>query len=157
MKYDELITCPKSGGDACLRTQITPEISTFLSLSCGFWTNSLMKEGEEFYQHQMETLPELHRDLAWEDPNTGLTWIPNTINEPGVGMLFADGTDLGNWGWAAIKSIKIPIHEQRKYPHPTQKGKFLEYRMDMENIKHFHERDYIEALDYLGLLTPQTT
>ena len=81
MQYDEIIDCPKTGGNLCYRVQVTPEISTYMSLSSGYMTNSLMKEGEEFFEIQMETLPELHKDIAWKDPNTGLTWIPNTINE----------------------------------------------------------------------------
>ena len=157
MQYDEIIDCPKTGGRFCYRVQVTPEISTYMSLSSGYMTNSLMKEGEEFFEIQMETLPELHKDIAWKDPNTGLTWIPNTINEKGIGMVFADGTDKNNWGWAAVKSIKIPDHEKRKHPIPGKPGEYLEYKMDMDNMRHFHERDYIEALDYVGLLTPQKT
>ena len=155
MQYDEIVDCPKTGGDLCYKIQVTPEISTYMSLSSGYMTNSLMREGEEFYQEQMETLPELHKDIAWKDPKTGLTWIPNTINEKGVGMVFADGTDKNNWGWAAVRAIKIHEHEKRKHPIPGKPGKYLEYKMDMENMKHFPERDYIEALDYVGLLTPQ--
>jgi len=154
MKYDELIDCPKSGGDACLKTQITPEITMYLSFSCGFWTNSLMKEGEEFYEAQMFPLPELYKEVAWTDPNTGLVWIPNLINERGVGMIFADGTSKDNWGWAAVKSIKIPESERHNHPLPGKPGEYLDYRLDMDNMRHFHERDYIEALDYLNLLTP---
>ena len=86
MQYDEIIDCPKTGGNLCYRVQVTPEISTYMSLSSGYMTNSLMKEGEEFFEIQMETLPELHKDIAWKDPNTGLTWIPNTINEKGIGI-----------------------------------------------------------------------
>jgi hypothetical protein len=155
MNYDELIECPKSGGDACLRTQVTPDISTYLSLSCGFWTNSLMKEGEEFYETQMETIPELHKDLAWKDEQTGLIWLPNVINQPGLGMVFADGTSKENWGWAAVKSIKVHEHEKRKYPIPGKPGEYLEYRMDMDNLKHFTERDFLEALDYIGIFSQE--
>jgi len=110
MTHEEIINCPKSGGDLCYKVQVTPDITNFMSLSCGYWTNSLMKEGEEFYEHQMSTLPELYIDLAWKDPETGLTWIPNTINEPGVGMIFANGTSRKNWGWAAVKSIEVPAY-----------------------------------------------
>ena len=151
MQYEEIINCPKSGGDLCYKTQVTPDISNYLSLSCGFWTNSLMKEGEEFYETQMETLPELYKDLAWKDEKTGLTWIPNTINEPGIGMVFANGSNISNWGWAAVKSIKIPIEERINHPIPGKEGEFMEYKMDMPNMKIFHERDYIEALDYIGV------
>jgi len=151
MQHEEIINCPKSGGDLCYKTQVTPDIYNFMSLSCGFWTNSLMKEGEEFYETQMETLPELYKDLAWIDEKTGLTWIPNTINQPGLGMVFANGSNTQNWGWAAVKAIKIPKNERKKHPIPGKPEEFMEYKMDMANMRVFSERDYIEALDYIGI------
>lgn len=152
MQYEEIIDCPKSGGDLCYRTQVSPEVSTYLSLSCGFWTNSLMKEGEEFYEHQMTILPELYIDLAWKDPETEMIWIPNTINQPGLGMVFANGPNKTEWGWAAVKSVKIPEEDRKNYPIPGKEGEFMEYRMDMENMQIFHERDYIDALSFVGVL-----
>ena len=152
MQYEEIINCPKSGGDLCYRTQVSPEVSTYLSLSCGFWTNSLMKEGEEFYEHQMSTLPELYKDLAWKDEKTEMVWIPNTINQPGLGMVFANGTNKAEWGWAAVKSIKIPEEDRKNHPIPGKEGEFMEYRMDMPNMQYFHERDYIDALSFVGVL-----
>lgn len=152
MQYEEIIDCPKSGGDLCYRTQVSPEVSTYLSLSCGFWTNSLMKEGEEFYEHQMSTLPELYKDLAWKDEKTEMIWIPNTINQPGLGMVFANGPSKKEWGWAAVKSIKIPEEDRKNYPIPGKEGEFMEYRMDMDNMQIFHERDYIDALSFVGVL-----
>jgi hypothetical protein len=147
MTTEEIIACPKSGGDLCYKVQINPEISSFMSLSCGFWTNSLMKEGEEFYEQQMETLPELYRELAWVDPETNLTWIPNTINQPERGMIFAYGPNAQNWGWAAVKAIEIPEEEQKEI-----NGKKQTHKMDMANMQIFHERDYLEALSYLNIL-----
>ena len=152
MKYEEIIDCPKSGGDLCYRTQVSPEVSTYLSLSCGFWTNSLMKEGEEFYEHQMLTLPELYKDLAWKDEKTEMIWIPNTINQPGLGMVFANGPSKKEWGWAAVKSVKIPEENRKNHPIPGKEGEFMEYRMDMDNMQIFHERDYIDALSFVGVL-----
>jgi hypothetical protein len=151
MQHEEIIQCPKSKGDLCYKTQVTPDISNYMSLSCGFWTNSLMKEGEEFYETQMETLPELYKDLSWVDEKTGLTWIPNTINQPGLGMVFANGTDTKDWGWAAVKSIQIPEEERQNHPVPGKPGEFMEYKMDMPNMRMFHERDYLEALDFIGI------
>ena len=151
MMHEEIINCPKSGGDLCYKIQVTPDITNYMSLSCGFWTNSLMKKGEEFYENQMSTLPELYIDLAWEDPKTNLTWVPNTINEPGVGMIFANGSNKENWGWAAVKSIKVPEEDKEKYPMPGQEGKFMEFRMDMDNLQTFPEREYIDALEVIGL------
>lgn len=152
MQHEEIIPCAKSGGDLCYKTQINPELSTFLSLSCGFWSNSLMKEGEEFFDQQMESLPELYKELAWKDESTGLTWIPNTINNKELGMVFAYGPNASSWGWAAVKAVKIPEGERQNHPVPGKKGEFLEYKMDMANMKVFKERDYIEALSYIGVL-----
>jgi hypothetical protein len=151
MQHEEIIQCPKSGGDLCYKTQVTSDITNYMSLSCGFWTNSLMKEGEEFFETQIETLPELYKDLAWKDPNTDLIWIPNTINEQELGMIFANGSNAQNWGWAAVKSILIPEEERKNHPIPGKEGEFMKYKIDMPNMKMFHERDYIEALDYIGV------
>jgi len=151
MQHEEIINCPKSGGDLCYKTQVTPDIYNFMSLSCGFWTNSLMKEGEEFYETQMETLPELYKDLAWKDEKTGLIWIPNIINQSGLGMVFANGSNAQSWGWAAVKSIQIPEEDRKNHPIPGKPGEFMEYKMDMANMKIFPERDYLEALDFIGI------
>lgn len=147
MQHEEIITCPRSGGDLCYKTQINPQLSTYLSLSCGFWTNSLMKEGEEFYEQQMETLPELYKELAWKDPETNLIWLPNIINQSEMGMVFAYGPNALEWAWAAVKAIEIPEGEQKEIA-----GKIQTHKMDMTNMKLFHERDYIDALSYIGVL-----
>jgi hypothetical protein len=149
---DKIITCPKSGGDLCYVIEVTPEIKNYSSLSCGFWTNSLMTEGSDFYNEQMEVLPELYKDLAWKDPETELVWLPQTINEPRQGMVFANGTLADNWKWAAVKAVPVTEEEKEKYPIPKQPGKFYEYRMDMETLSYFEERDFMEALSYIGLL-----
>ena len=149
---DKIITCPKSGGDLCYVIEVTPEIKNYSSLSCGFWTNSLMTEGSDFYNEQMEVLPELYKDLAWKDPETELVWLPQTINEPRQGMVFANGTSADNWKWAAVKAVLVTEEEKEKYPIPKQPGKFYKYRMDMETLSYFEERDFMEALSYIGLL-----
>jgi hypothetical protein len=149
---DNIITCPKSKGDLCYVIEITPEIKNYSSLSCGFWTNSLMVKGSEFYNEQMETLPELYKDLAWEDPETQLIWLPQVINEPKQGMIFANGVNSDEWKWAAVKAVPVTEEEKHKFPIPKQPGKFYEYRMAMETLQHFEERDFIEALDYIELI-----
>jgi hypothetical protein len=149
---DKIIICPKSGGNLCYETQVTPEITNWMSLSCGYWTNSLMKEGSEFYNEQMETLPELYKDLAWKDESTELVWLPQTINEPQKGMIFANGTNVKEWKWSAVKAVHVTEEEKYKYPIPKQPGKFYEYRMDMTTIQHFDEREFIDALEYIGLI-----
>ena len=145
MNHDTIIDCPKSGGDLCYKTEVTKDITNFLSLSCGFWTNTLMKENSKFYKEQIETLPELYKDLAWTDPETDLIWLPNTINIEDKGMVFANGSNSTTWGWGAVKAIKLKEGEKTKVKGQTHK-------MDMTTMKMFIERDYIEALSYIGVL-----
>ena len=152
MQHEEIINCPKSGGDLCYKVQVAPEIYNYMSLSCGFWTNSFMKEDHEFYMQQMETLPELYKDLAWKDPETDLIWLPNTINNPDQGMVFANGSGVSNWKWAAVKAIEIPEEDKENHPIPGKPGEFMKFKMDMKNMQLFEERDYIEALSYIGVL-----
>ena len=145
MKYDEIVDCPKSGGDLCYRIEVNGDITNYMSLSCGFWTNTLMKKGSDFYKEQIEALPELYKDLAWTDPKTNLIWLPNTINLPEQGMLFASGPDKDNWAWGAVKSVDVPEEDREKYKGQT-------HRADMTTIQYFKERDYIDALSYIGVL-----
>lgn len=117
-----------------------------MSLSCGFWTNSLMKEGEEFYEQQLETLPELYKDLAWKDSETGLTWIPQTVNVEGKGMVFPYGSNGASWKWASVKSRPITEEEQTNLTLKTS------FKTDMNTMKLFEEKEYVQALDYIGAL-----
>ena len=144
MQYDEIIQCPKTKGDLCYKIEITKEVTNYFSLSCGFWTNSLMIPGNEFYEEQMVLLPELYKDIAWADPETNLVWVPNTINDEVKGMVFADGNNKDEWSWAAVKT---KIVESEDFDPNKQS-----YKADMSTKKNFHERDYMEALSYIGVL-----
>jgi len=145
MQYDEIINCPKSGGDLCYKIEVNPEVTNYYSLSCGFWTNSLMKADTDFYKEQMAVLPELYKDLAWTDPDTNLIWIPNTINIPDKGMVFANGSSIDEWSWAAVKAVELEEGDEAKVEGQTHK-------MDMSTLKSFVERDYMDALSYIGVL-----
>ena len=145
MGLDTIINCPKSGGDLCYKTEINKDITNFLSLSCGFWTNTLMKKDSEFYTEQISTLPEIYKDISWEDPETELIWIPNTINIQDKGMVFASGANAEKWNWSAVKAISLEEGDEAKVEGQTHK-------MDMSTIKSFKERDYIDALSYIGVL-----
>jgi len=145
---DNLTTCDRCGSDACYVQEVNHEIKNYMCYGCGFVTNSLMKKGEQFFEEQFEILPELYKELMGEDENTGLIWMPNTINLPNKGMVFADGKNGSNWAWAAVKAISMPEEEQEKF---KAKGKDYKFKMDMENIKHYPEGDFMEALDYIGV------
>jgi hypothetical protein len=148
---DNLIICKHCGSDACYVEEVNQELSTYFCYGCGFQTNSLMKDDSEFYKEQISILPELYKDLLEKDED-GIIWMPSTINLPQQGMIFANGPSKNDWGWAAVKAVLVTEEEKEKYPIPSQKGKFYEWRMDMTTLKMFTKRDYIEALSYIGIL-----
>ena len=129
---DKLIDCSRCGSDACYTQEVTHEIKNHMCYGCGFITNTVMKRDSEFLNTQLEILPDLYKELMGEDKN-GLVWMPNTVNLPDKGMVFADGTSADNWRWGAV----LPSGSEGK--------------MDMSTIKHFEERDYMDALDYIGV------
>jgi hypothetical protein len=144
---DNLTTCPRCGSDACYTQEVNDKIKNYMCYGCGFITNSLMKQGEEFFEEQMAVLPDLYKELMGED-ESGLIWMPNTVNIPNKGMVFADGQNATNWRWAAVLAVPMPEEEKEKF---AEKGKDYEFKMDMTTMKHFDERDFMEALDYIGV------
>jgi hypothetical protein len=148
---DNLIICSHCGSDACYVEEITNKIKTHFCYGCGFQTNSLMKEGEEFFDQQKEILPELYKDLFFTDTE-GQIWMPSTINVPTNGMVFANGNNTQNWMWSAVKAIPVTEEEKTKYPIPGKKDEYYERRMDMTTIAHFPKKEFMEALSYIGLL-----
>ena len=59
-------------------------------------------------------------------------------------MVFAEGTSKNSWKWAAVKSSELSEEDQVKYKSKT--------KPDMTTIKRFEERDYMDALSYIGVL-----
>jgi hypothetical protein len=148
---DKIVVCHKDDcKGVCYVTEITPDISSYYCISCGFCTNTLMKEGEKFLEEQSSMLPELYKDLFFKD-NEGKIWFPAGVNIPDKGMIFADGINKDNWMWTAVLATKIEESEKHKYPNPNKKGEFYEYKMNMDTKKNFERGDYIEALEYIGI------
>lgn len=148
---DNLIICNHCGSDACYMIENSSEIKTYSCFGCGFTTNSLMKEGEEFYKQQLETLPELYKDVMVKDKD-GLIWMPTTINNPQNGMVFYNGTSVENAKWAAVKAVKVEDEEKEKYPVKGKPGEFYEWRMDMTTMKAFEMKEFMDALEYINIL-----
>ena len=144
---DNLITCTRCGSDACYMQEVNNEIKLYHCYGCGFQANTAMKHDSEFFNQQMEVLPELYKELMGEDEN-GTIWMPSVVNIPNKGMVFADGTRAFNWQWAAMKAVPMTKKEKAKF---KEKGKDYDFKMDKDTMKHFDERDYMEALDYIGV------
>ena len=159
VETDKLIKCNRCEGDACYHQEING-IELYSCYGCGFQTSSVMKKDEKFFEEQMEILPELYKALLGED-NEGLIWMPQTVNLPQQGMVFATAArDFGeegaqvnqdNYEWAAVKAIEIKDEDKEKYPIPNKKGEFYEWRMDMTTEKRFSHNDFVEALDYIEI------
>ena len=146
---DNLTTCNRCGSDACYVQEVNEQVKLYFCYGCGFQANTAMTRNSEFLQQQMEVLPELYKELMGEDEN-GTIWMPSVVNIPDKGMVFADGTGQGNvWGWAAVKAVLMSEEEKAKF---KEKGKEYDYKMDMTTLTHFPERDFIEALSYIGVL-----
>ena len=147
---ENLIECKHCGGNVCFEQQVSPEIKTLMCMGCGFLTNSLMKEGQEFLEEQKSILPNIYVDLMEEDKD-GNIWMPSTFNKPDQGMVFVNGTNVKEWKWRAIKATEVKEEEKEKFPIPHQPGKYYSHKMDMENYKDFEPEDFIDALDFVGV------
>jgi hypothetical protein len=148
---DNLTICPHCGSDACYVVENSPTIKTYSCFGCGFTTNSLMKDGEEFFEQQLEVLPELYKDVIHTDEN-GLKWMPTTISLPTQGMVFYNGTTKENAKWAAVLAIEIKEEEKEKYPIKGRPGEYHTHRMDMTSMKEFEMREFMDALEYIKVL-----
>jgi hypothetical protein len=136
---EKLIECRRCGSNACSEIS-NDNITIWLCMGCGFTSNTFMTD--ENSDKVEEVIPNLYKDLKFKD-NTGLNWYPNPVTLDDKSMVFIDGTSTDDWKWAAVKSKKIPKKDRAKF-----KGE--EYAADMTTIKYFDERDFMEALDYIG-------
>ena len=139
---EQLVTCKRCGSNACLEQQVNEEVTTQLCMGCGFTTSTLMTEGSEVVTTALETSPELYKDLMHKDQD-GNIWMPSTLTLPNKGMVFVDGTNTKDWSWAAVKAIPLEEGDKKLSDDQTHK-------MDMKNLKHYAERDFMDALEHIG-------
>ena len=147
---DKLITCNRCGGNACYVKEINPDFTTYQCYGCGFTTNNLMKKDTKFLEEQMEKLPNLHKELLGEDED-GFIWMPQTINIANKGMVFANGKNSKKWKWSAVLAVPVLEEEKEKFPIPGKKEEYYEWRMNMDTIKSYNEKDFMDALEYIGI------
>lgn len=144
---DQLVEGP-FGSNACYEQVIgdgndNSTITTWLCFGSGFSSSTLMTEGSKTVADLLETAPELHKDLIHIDDKKRV-WAPATITIPEKGMVFVDGTSKEDWKWAGVKAIEIPKEELEKYPEGQT------HKMDMKNVKQFSQRDFMDALEFIG-------
>lgn len=140
---ETMIVCPHCGGNACYEQQVNEEVTTYFCFGCGFTTSTLMEVSSKVTLDTLANSPELYKDIMFVDKDSKV-WFPSTMTLPGKGMVFVDGTSTENWQWAAVTAIEIAEEEKSNFP------KDQTHKMDMKNIRHFDQGDFMEALDSIG-------
>jgi hypothetical protein len=136
---EKLVNCKRCGSNACSEMS-DDKITIWVCMGCGYTTNTFMTDNNTLKAE--DVMPNLYKDLKFTD-DTGLNWYPNSVTLDNKSMVFADGTSVDDWKWAAVKSIEITDEEKIKFPNST-------HRADMSTIQYFEEKDFMEALDYVG-------
>jgi len=123
---ETLINCPKCDGNAC--SEMTNGVVTiWICMGCGFTSNNTITDKN--VEEMESTLPELYKALRYKDAD-GKYWYPNSVMLEDKSMVFAEGTSVDDWKWSAVQS---------------KDGK-----ADMTTKKEFAERDFMDALEYIG-------
>lgn len=142
---DQLVECKRCGGNACYEQHIDEKTTTWLCMGCGFTTSTLMTEGSKLVTDLVETSPSLYKDLLFTD-NDKRVWAPSTITLPEKGMVFLDGTSKDEWKWAAVKSIEITEEDRKVKQFPKEQT----HKMDMQNIQHFGQKEFMDGMEVIG-------
>jgi len=123
---ESLTVCPRCGSNAC--SEMTDgKVTIWICMGCGFTSNTTIND--ENVEQMETTLPELYKALRYKDAD-GKYWYPNSVMLDNKSMVFAEGATAEDWKWSAVQS---------------KDGK-----ADMSTKKEFEERDFMEALDYIG-------
>jgi hypothetical protein len=128
---EQLTTCPRCGGNACHEAS-NEQFTVWSCFGCGFTAN--ITTIDDNLENIEGVMPQLYIDLKFKD-DKGYNWYPSTVILEDKSIVFADGKSTEDWKWAAVQS---------------KDGK-----ADMTTIKHFEEKDFMEALDYVGFFEKQ--
>jgi hypothetical protein len=123
---EKLIDCPRCASNACSEMS-DGKVSIWICMGCGFTSNTTITD---LNAEQMEvTLPELYKALKYKDQD-GKYWYPNSVMLENKSMVFAEGTSVDDWKWSAVQS--------------------KEGKADMTTKQEFSEREFMDALEYIG-------
>ena len=128
---ESLIVCARCGGNACHEAS-NEKFTVWSCFGCGFTANTTTIDDN--LENIEGVMPQLYIDLKFKD-DKGYYWYPSTVILDDKSMVFADGKSIEEWKWAGVLS---------------KDGK-----ADMATIKHFEEKDFMEALDYIGFFEKQ--
>ena len=149
-KRDQIIDCPLTGAEeSCYIVPINELYNHYHSLSAGFQTSDLWKEGEFDFEELESTLPELYKAIKIKD-DKGRVWYPIVNNIEEKGIVFVIGTSKENWEWAG--SLHTPVLDEEKDKFKRPDGTYATFKNDPQTLKRFGRVGYIDALSYIGVL-----
>jgi hypothetical protein len=128
---ESLGICPRCGGNACHEAS-NDKLTVWSCFGCGFTSNSTLTEDN--LKTTESVMPQLYIDLKFKD-DKDYYWYPSTVILDDKAMVFADGNSIEEWKWAGVQS--------------------KEEKADMSTVKYFEEKDFMEALDYIGFFQKQ--
>ncbi len=123
---EQLIDCPRCNSNACSEVS-NEKLTMWTCFGCGFTSNTTLVEAN--IATTEEVLPELYKALRYIDIK-GYYWYPLAVILEDKAMLFAEGKSVEDWKWSAVQS--------------------KDNKPDMSTKKEFVEREFMEALDYIG-------
>lgn len=140
---DTLTTCRRCGSPYCLEAY-HPGMVTWNCLGCGFMTRTTLLKNTDLVLAFEESLPSLYKDLKYIDEE-GFVWYPLYVDKPGVGIVFAEGTDRDNWGWTFVPYTPITKEEKEKFKRKD--GTYPTHKTDMGNAKRFAKDEFPLAME----------
>jgi len=123
--------CPRCEGNACHEIS-NDKLIVWSCFGCGFTSNSTLTEDK--LEEVESVIPQLYKDIKFKDYK-GYYWYPNSVILEDKSLVFADGKTSEEWKWAGVQS---------------KDGK-----ADMTTVKYFEEKEFMEALDYIGFFEKQ--
>jgi hypothetical protein len=128
---ESFIICPRCEGNACHEVS-NDKLIVWSCFGCGFTSNSTLIEDK--LEEVEVVIPQLYKDIKFKD-DRGYYWYPNSVMLEDKSLVFADGKSSEEWKWAGVQS---------------KDGK-----ADMTTVKYFEEKEFMEALDYIGFFEKQ--
>jgi hypothetical protein len=144
---DKLVKCDNCGSEMCYAHPINETAWAYSCTGCGFTANDLLLEGEYDVEKFEESFPELYKDIKYTD-KTGKVWYPLVMHTD-AGVVFIDGTDKDNWGWAAIRNR--PLTPQEIDTYAKENKPMPNFKSDSSTLKHFGKLGFLSALSYIGM------
>ncbi len=62
-------------------------------------------------------------------------------------MVFLDGNNKDQWGWAAVLAVPILQEERDRFPSDQT------HKMDMKGVKHYGQKGFMDALEHIGFFS----